>query len=122
MAGVANYSRELSSLVGRLQRDFPATRLRFALTTPAHNVGTDDSTNQVVQALNAAASSVMAAANIPTIDLYTPIMHECGPVPFADSGPHACRLCAPHCKSLAVHYTDVGYQFIAGIVHKALAD
>lgn len=117
MAGVAQYGTELQDIVVFLQQRQPA-KLAFVLTTPAHNTPAPD--NEVVVALNRRAATIMAAAGIPIIDLYTPIMAECGPVPWADSGPKACLLCAPNCKSLAVHYTATGYNFIANIVAKAL--
>ena len=85
----------------------------FLNTSPAHNVGVGNATNAVVIALNQAASSVMTAAGVHVIDIYTPIMQQCGPVPFRDEGPTACSLCAPDCKNLAVHYTVTGYQFFA---------
>jgi hypothetical protein len=57
------------------------------------------------------------------VDLYTPIMAHCGPVPFLDkaNGSRApCSLCAPSCKGLQVHYTSAGYQFIAGKIKQAI--
>ena len=37
-------------------------------------------------------------AGVAFIDLYTPLIKDCGPVPWADNGTSACKLCAPSCK------------------------
>ena len=66
---------------------------------------------------------LMATSNIPLVDLYTPIMAQCGPVPFLDNataGRAACELCAPSCKALSVHYTEAGYHFIASKIAQAI--
>jgi hypothetical protein len=61
-----------SVVAHRLQASLKA-KLLFALTTPAHN--TNDVTNDAtVKILNKRAMAVMAAANIPTVDLYTPLI------------------------------------------------
>jgi hypothetical protein len=57
------------------------------------------------------------------VDLYTPIMAHCGPVPFLDkptAGRTACSLCAPQCEALSVHYRSPGYQFIAQAIAQAI--
>ena len=120
LSGVSQYRDQLVRILNEFRASLPGRpRLIFALTTPAHNTMSpaDDVT---VQALNQAAMEIMKANNVPTIDLYSPIMKECGPVPFQDSGPRACRLCAPHCKALSVHYEQPGYEFIASIVAEAV--
>ena len=57
------------------------------------------------------------------VDLYTPIMAHCGPVPFLDKANGsraACSFCAPQCKALAVHYRGAGYEFIAKKIAQAI--
>mmetsp|Transcript_20842 Transcript_20842/g.54173 ORF Transcript_20842/g.54173 Transcript_20842/m.54173 type:complete len:338 (+) Transcript_20842:22-1035(+) len=117
-AGVAQYGEQLANITRRLQSSVTAKML-FVGTTPAHNTASpvDDST---VQLLNAKAADVMKAAGIPFLDMYTPLINECGPVPWADEGPNACTLCAPDCKALSVHYTKAGYNVIASHVLAAI--
>ena len=118
VAGADVYASDLANITKRLQEALPA-KLLFALTTPAHNTANtaDDAT---VKVLNKRAKAVMAAAGVPTVDLYSPLIAMCGPVPWADDGPSACKLCAPLCKALSVHYTPEGYQFIASKILAAI--
>ncbi len=87
-------------------------------TTPAHNTASvaDDKT---VVALNAAAKTLAAEMGVQFVDLHTPLINACGPVPWADTGANACHLCAPNCKKLSVHYTTSGYDFIADLIWNA---
>jgi hypothetical protein len=62
----------------------------------------------------------MTNQGIQVLDIYTPNMAQCSPVPFTDDGPNKCKLCASHRKALTVHYTGAGYHFIAGHVVAAL--
>lgn len=119
LAGVAEYTAELTEGIKRTQAVLPAgVKMLFVGTTPAHNTATpaDDIT---VVALNNAAARVCKEFNIAFIDLHTPLIKRCGAVPWADSGTDACSLCAPECKSLSVHYTRAGYEVIAHIVAQA---
>ena len=87
-------------------------------TDPKSPKGRED--NPTVIELNTRAKAIMGRHSIRVIDIYTPIIDQCGPVPFADTGPKKCGLCAPHCKALSVHYTGAGYHFIAEHVAAAL--
>ena len=69
-----------------------------------------------VVALNNAASAIADTMGLTFIDLHTPLINKCGPVPWADQGPNACVLCAPHCKQLSVHYSSAGYNVIADLI------
>lgn len=123
LLGADQYIEELTEVVQKLQPT-PA-RLFYILTSPAHNVGPKDAAgddaNEVVIELNRRATALMNEKGIEIIDLYTPIMDECGPVPFQDTGSNACSLCAPNCANLSVHYSGDGYEFIAGVIADALA-
>jgi len=90
-------------------------------TTPAHNTATpvDDAT--VVQ-LNVAAAALAKESGLQFIDLHTPLIKECGPVPWQDTGPNACQLCAPNCKGLSVHYGPAGYSKIAGLIWASVSN
>jgi len=120
--GVQQYEEELAWVVGRLEQT-PAT-LVWISTSPAHNVDPKfshgDDTNTVIEMLNQKATTLMNNHGIPVIDVYTAIMDECGPVPFEDSGDHACSLCAPKCNGLQVHYSSAGYEFISEIIASAI--
>ena len=118
LAGVPQYAEELKAVLGELQRAFAPAKLIFVLTTPAHNTPTGD--DVTVQALNSKAAALAQSMGWPTIDLYTPIMKQCGPVPFRDTGPTACEYCAPDCKRLSVHYGPEGYAFIARTIARSL--
>lgn len=116
--GVEQYGADLANITARLQRMLPA-KLLFVGTTPAHNTQNPND-NPTVQALNTRAKEVMSSANVPFLDLYTPLIEKCGPVPWADDGPSACPLCAPNCKALSVHYEPAGYSVIASLILEAV--
>eukprot|EP00040_Diaphanoeca_grandis_P007119 m.39813 g.39813 ORF g.39813 m.39813 type:complete len:319 (+) comp18294_c0_seq1:179-1135(+) len=120
LAGADEYESELTKIVANLTALPSKPKLMFVTTTPAHNTANPMDDTTVVE-LNKRAVAVMGKSDIPVIDLYTPIKQQCGAVPWADSGPNACKLCAPHCKQLSVHYTSVGYEFIANMIAKAIA-
>ena len=88
-------------------------------TTPAHNTASaaDDTT---VVALNVAAAGLSKEFSVDFVDLHTPLIAACGPVPWADNGTSACPLCAPKCKALSVHYTAAGYEVIQGLIYDAI--
>ena len=117
LAGADQYEADLTNITAGLQSTL-AARLVYILTTPSHQNTEEDAT---VQILNERAMKVMKTAKVPVIDMYTPLIKECGAVPWADSGPTACKLCAPECQKLHVHYTPAGYEFIAKRVLAALA-
>ena len=93
--------------------------LSMLATTPAHNTASaaDDTT---VVALNEAAAGLAKELDVSFVDLHTPLIAACGPVPWADNGTNACPLCAPQCKQLSVHYTSQGYKVIQGLIYDAL--
>ena len=62
---------------------------------------------------------MIVRAGVQYIDLHTPLIQRCGPVPWADNGTAACPLCAPKCKALSVHYQRSGYEVIARLVANA---
>ena len=73
-----------------------------------------------VVALNKAAAALASENKLPYVDLHTPLIKTCGPVPWADNGTNACSLCAPRCKGLSVHYDSAGYSVIANIIKENL--
>ena len=93
--------------------------LSMLATTPAHNTASaaDDTT---VVALNEAAAGLAKELDVSFVDLHTPLIAACGPVPWADNGTNACPLCAPQCKQLSVHYTSQGYKVIQGLIYDTL--
>ena len=80
---------------------------------------TDSDSGGHIAAINAAAKAVCSKSGIQFVDLHTPLIAACGAVPWADKGAAACKLCAPSCKRLSVHYIATGYEFIARIVAQA---
>ena len=80
---------------------------------------TDSDSGGHIAAINAAAKAVCRKSGVKFVDLHTPLIAACGAVPWADKGAAACKLCAPSCKRLSVHYIAAGYEFIARIVAKA---
>lgn len=110
-------------MVQRLQAT-PA-RLVYILTSPAHNLTPKDAAGDdpdgLVIELNRRATALMSEKGIEIIDVYTPIMDQCGPVPFQDTGSQSCSLCAPNCAKIKVHYSQDGYEFIAGVIADGLA-
>eukprot|EP01059_Diplonema_ambulator_P012038 TRINITY_DN22153_c0_g3_i1.p1 TRINITY_DN22153_c0_g3~~TRINITY_DN22153_c0_g3_i1.p1 ORF type:complete len:342 (+),score=91.19 TRINITY_DN22153_c0_g3_i1:70-1026(+) len=96
------YKGQLDTIAGELKTLLPNTQLLFALTTPMMcNMAADYN----VQELNNMAADVMASHNIPTVDLHTPIVNKCGPIPVSSCfGVQNCF--CPHCPG-------AGYAFIA---------
>ena len=88
--------------------------VRYGLTTPQMTVYNAGST--IVEALNAAASGVMAARNVPVVDLYQSVVDQCGPVPYTH-----CTLCSDDPEPCALHYTTGAYELIARNVSRAIA-
>ena len=80
---------------------------------------TDSDSGGHIAAINAAAKAVCRKSGVKFVDLHTPLIAACGAVPWADKGAAACKLCAPSCKRLSVHYIAAGYEFIARIVAQA---
>lgn len=122
LLGAEQYIEELTLVVQRLQAT-PA-RLLYILTSPAHNVNPKDAAgddpDKVIIELNRRAAELMSEKGIEVLDIYTPIMEQCGPVPFEDTGSRACSLCAPNCAKISVHYGGAGYEFIASMIADAL--
>ena len=122
VAGVKEYRDEYQTGLVKTKKisDDAGATLVMLGTTPAHNVGTTNSSDVTVQALNAAAQALAKEAGIQFVDLYTPLIAKCGPVPWADTGANACALCAPNCKKLSVHYGQAGYEAIADLIWGAV--
>ena len=122
VAGVKEYRDEYQTGLVKTKKitDNAGATLVMLGTTPAHNVGTTNTSDVTVQALNAAAQTLAKGAGIQFVDLYAPLIAKCGPVPWADTGANACALCAPNCKKLSVHYSQAGYELIADLVWDAV--
>eukprot|EP01064_Diplonema_japonicum_P012884 TRINITY_DN20230_c0_g1_i1.p1 TRINITY_DN20230_c0_g1~~TRINITY_DN20230_c0_g1_i1.p1 ORF type:complete len:332 (+),score=56.88 TRINITY_DN20230_c0_g1_i1:42-998(+) len=96
------YKEQLNNIAGQLKAALPSTKLLFALTSP---MMCSMSSDYNVQALNKMAAGVMSSHGIPTLDMHTPIVNKCGPIPNADCfGIQNCF--CPHCPG-------AGYEFIA---------
>eukprot|EP00750_Incisomonas_marina_P031689 INCI8277.9.p3 GENE.INCI8277.9~~INCI8277.9.p3 ORF type:complete len:139 (+),score=13.49 INCI8277.9:720-1136(+) len=115
-AGVPEYAAEYANGLGRARRiaDAFGAKITLLATTPCHNCADGD--EDTVLALNVAAAKLAQSAGLAFLDLHTPIIERCGPVPWNDTGQNACDLCAPRCKTLSVHYTSVGYNWIAELI------
>lgn len=120
LAGVAEYTSEYRTALTKVKAAASGATVHMVLTSPAHNTGSAAEDDVTVVALNKAAAALAAEFEVNTVDLHAPLIKECGPVPWADAGPDACVLCAPNCKALSVHYTDIGYQFIAEIIAEGI--
>jgi lysophospholipase L1-like esterase len=119
LAGVAQYREELAQGLQLARATVgPDVTIAFVETTPAHNTADATRDDTTVLALNAAAKAVVASASpaIRFVETHAALIAECGPVPWADTGPDACALCAPDCSHLSVHYTPAGYERIAQLV------
>ena len=121
MCSVPEYKSEYAAGLSKILQVAKQTGARVTIlgTTPAHNTGTaaDDVT---VLALNKAAAAFASETELPFVDLHTPLIKTCGPVPWLDNGTNACSLCAPKCKALSVHYDSAGYTAIANIINNSL--
>ncbi len=121
MCSVPEYKSEYAAGLSKILQVAKQTGARVTIlgTTPAHNTGTaaDDVT---VLALNKAAAALASETELPFVDLHTPLIKTCGPVPWLDNGTNACSLCAPKCKALSVHYDSAGYTAIANIIKNSL--
>jgi hypothetical protein len=112
-----SYAEPLARVTARLVA-WAATnkvKLIYALTTPfLDNAATD---NIITGTLNVAASGIMASAGIPTVDLHTPIIDKCGPVPqarcFNETG-----CWSPHCPP---GYSWLAETYIIPAIRAALA-
>ena len=96
------YKSELTQIATQLKQQLPNTTILFALTS-AYVCNAVN--NGCVQNLNNQAAEVMAALDIPTLDMYTPIANKCGPLPNDECMGVSNCFC-PHCPG-------VGYEFIA---------
>ena len=85
LAGVEEYTTELTKGIQLTKTMLPAgVKLIFVGTTPAHNTASVEDDVTVV-ALNVAAKKVCITLGVVFIDLYTPLIKDCGPVPWCDS-------------------------------------
>jgi hypothetical protein len=98
-----NYTAELTNLTVRLKAFAAATgsKLAFAHTTPFLCTAQQDG---CVQNLNNQASAIMAAAGIPTLDPYSPVIAKCGKAPQSSCFNSTGCFC-PHCPN--------GYSWLA---------
>jgi len=122
LAGVPEYTQEYADGLNKAQAiaDKNGATIFIVGSTPAHNTASP-ADNPTVVGLNKAAASLAASKGLAFIDLYTPIMAKCGPVPWSDNGTAACALCAPRCRALGVHYSSAGYDFISDLIWKAVS-
>jgi len=80
-----------------------------ALTTPYMAGGVW----RTLELMNANASAYMASVGIPEVDLWTPIVKHCGPLPYA-----YCDICSgstpghPVAANFTPHYTAAGYALL----------
>ena len=91
-----SYANPLARVTARLASWAAANKVKliYALTTPYLNDASIDAT--ITGTLNVAARGIMASEGIQTIDLHTPIIEKCGPVPQASCfGEKGCW--SPHC-------------------------
>lgn len=122
-AGVPEYTTEYTAGLAKVAKLAVASGATVFVigTTPAHNTATAVVDDATVVALNKAAAGLAARfAGGKFVDLHTPLVRTCGPVPWADTGPEACPLCAPQCTALSVHYAAAGYEKIASIIWSAV--
>jgi hypothetical protein len=86
----------------------------YGLTTPQmtyYNAG-----DKIVEELNAAATGVMQARDIPITNLYDRVEQYCGPVPYT-----YCDICVDYPDPCDYHYTNEGYTWIGQNVTTAIA-
>jgi len=103
----AEYAPYLKKIVASLQ-SAPAlakTKLLFGITTPMLCVAKTDALQST---LNKQAVAIMAAAGIPTVDLYAAIVGKCGPVPQ-----HSCFGTAGDFCPHDISKTGAGYTWLA---------
>ena len=99
------YKPQLQQIATQLKATFPRAKLLFALTTAY--VCSEVSQGNTVQ-LNNWAKEVMGSLDIPTVDLNTPILDKCGPIPNAECMGQKNCFC-PHCPGR-------GYEWLASTV------
>lgn len=122
LEGVPEYTAEYRQGLRKAKALTDAAQATLVMlgTTPAHNTARVEDDVTVV-ALNKAAADLAHETGVKFVDLHSPLVSECGPVPWADQGPKACGLCAPQCKQLSVHYSKAGYERIAALVWAAVS-
>lgn len=98
----------LEKIAQRLASLRPATKLVFGITTPEMCSAASDA---VVQSNNRAAVAIMAKYGIPTADMHTAIIGQCGPAPNTTCFGQSTCFC-PHCPQ----DNGVGYRFLANNV------
>lgn len=98
------YPGQLAAIAKRLVSwaSESGAKLLFGITSP---MLADARADQDVRSLNSAASDIMAAANIPTVNLHAAVVGKCGPVPQASCFDHP-NCFSPHCR-------DTGYAWLA---------
>ena len=87
--------------------------LIYGLTTPQMTFYNNGS--KAAEMLNAAATDVMAARNVPIVNLYHRVEQYCGPVPYT-----YCDICVDYPDPCSYHYNTAGYQWIAANVSDAI--
>ena len=100
----SEYAGQLANVTARLVAlaASTGTKLVFGITSPMLCDAQSDAV--ITGTLNTAATSIMAAAGIPTVDLHAAVVAKCGPVPQASCfGQKGCW--CPHCPP--------GYQWLA---------
>ncbi len=80
-------------------------KLIYLTTTP---VPYDVPTNDLVIEINKEALAITSSYDIPTVDLYSIVIDQCGAVPYDN-----CTISLSRPGSPNVHYDDQGYQLFA---------
>ena len=105
IAEYAPYLEKIAAKLAALALAQPRMKLLFGITTPEMcDKGLDDT----VVANNIDAAKIMARHGIPTVDMHTPIVAQCGPSPQPKCFNQSQCFC-PHCPM----NDGVGYEFLA---------
>lgn len=102
---IAEYAPYLEKIATRLAALRPATTVLFGITTPEMCSKPSD---DVVVSNNKDAVAIMAKYDIPTVDLHSAIVGQCGPSPNQTCFNQKTCFC-PHCPQA----NGVGYQWLA---------
>ena len=114
---VESYKKELAGITEVLMKT--GSKLIFGTTTPDMFMFINCQST-VVEMLNVAALEVMKENAIQTIDLYGRVVEYCGEPPYL-----TCAICqnGPSCaQQNSIHYTEEGYEWLAGPIAVALAE
>ena len=118
---VSNYMRQLERYTNEMLRSARAKKALFALTTPYMAGGV----YKILEQMNGNATEFMGTVDVPTVDLYTPIVNHCtngtGVLPYS-----LCDICMGSVPGHPVnccttpHYTEAGYQLLVDALVPAI--